>query len=1120
MSNVTARRMLLGAAMALVWVLPSARAEISPEAAAKVQAALPAEARAIPKYPRKLLVFTLCKGFVHSSIPLAAEAMKWMGAKTGAYEAVISDDPAVFAANNLAQYDAVLFDNTTGTLFAEPELRDSLMSFVKGGRGVIGVHAATDCFYDWPEYGEMMGGYFDGHPWGADTTVTLRIDDPLHPLNAAFHGQGFAIQDEIYQFRDPYSRNNLRVLLTLDPNGTDMARDGMKRADKDYAVSWLRAWGQGRVFYCSLGHNESVFWNPAVLAHYLDGIQYALGDLDADATPSALLSPAYFEKSSAKAAQFREKALIDAVKSYTAGQDAAALNSIAERVAAAQTQPAERAIMESMLIGLLNEAVTLDAKQFACKQLYVLGADASVPVLGEMLKKPETADMARYALERSSSPLVDEVLLKALSGAQGLGKIGIINSLGQRHTVAAIPALTECLKDSCPDVVPVALAALGHIPDEAACNALIQCRQMDAALQAAVDEAVLTQAAQQASASDEKLALSLYRDVFWNGMPQSRGAALRGLVLCGSESSVALIDEAMRSYAPEMRVAAAMAVRDRGESRLAADLVPKLSNWDSAAQVLLLQSLRDTKERVASPLIRGALRSTDESVLLAALAGLPPSADPSLVAVAVPFLTGSSEGVAKAAREALAAMPGRGITEVLAAEMGKAHGSIKAELARALSARRSPQAAEALLAAAADPDKTVRIEIYRALAAIGTRVQAQPMLTLLLAEQDAEARGPAEGALAAALVQGGVELVLQAFDAQAANPELRASLIRALGLRGDDRAVGPIAAALMGSVPAERQAALEAFGQWPTAAPAPAMIEAAAKLEDPAQRSTAWQAAIQLLAKGGEVLTPADQLAAYTKALELAQNPDQKGLVLAGVAAVHHPEVITFIKTCAGVPELERDVTEALERATVLKYTDTGQFPILKSKDLACDGDLGEWRRFTTQLKDESKGLNAAFRVEWTDEGLWIAAEVFDRSVVVGGTPETLWERDSIQLAVDPLGEKGDSKGPNTIELGIEQTESGAQVYAWYLAKDTDPALIQQVVAVVKRQDPLTIYEVKIPWAVLAPFVPQPDKGFGFDIAVNDLDEKRPWAAIEWTPGILQEKKPSAYKTVVLVGDL
>jgi hypothetical protein len=133
-----------------------------------------------------------------------------------------------------------------------------------------------------------MGGYFDGHPWNG--TVTVKIDAPGQSINAAFAGKPFEIADEIYQFKEPYSRAKLRVLLSLDTAQTDMTRPGIKRTDGDFAVSWVRNYGLGRVFYCSLGHRDEIFWNPAVLRHYLAGVQFALGDLWSDATPSAQLA--------------------------------------------------------------------------------------------------------------------------------------------------------------------------------------------------------------------------------------------------------------------------------------------------------------------------------------------------------------------------------------------------------------------------------------------------------------------------------------------------------------------------------------------------------------------------------------------------------------------------------------------------------------------------------------------------------------------------------------------------------------------------------------------------------------------------------------------------------------
>jgi len=280
------RRWFAFAALAAL-LAPAVGAPPTEEQIARIRAAAPDHAAVRPQQPRRLLVFTACKGFRHSAIECGAAALEIMGQKTGAYAAVVSDDVAMFRAENLRQFDAVCFNNTTGELFEDPTLRQDLLEFVKNGGGVVGIHAATDCCYQWPEFGALIGGYFDGHPW--NETVTVKLDEPQHPLNAAFGGRPFEVADEIYQFREPYSRQKLRVLLSLDTTKTDMRKPGIKRRDGDFALSWVRRYGKGRVFYCALGHREEIFWNPAILRHYLDGIQFALGDLEADAAPSATL---------------------------------------------------------------------------------------------------------------------------------------------------------------------------------------------------------------------------------------------------------------------------------------------------------------------------------------------------------------------------------------------------------------------------------------------------------------------------------------------------------------------------------------------------------------------------------------------------------------------------------------------------------------------------------------------------------------------------------------------------------------------------------------------------------------------------------------------------------------
>ena len=253
----------------------------------KILEALPKKATAKPAKSRKVLIFWRCEGFFHKGgIITGNKAVQLMGEKTGAYESVISEDMAMFDPGKLDQFDAVIFNNTTQLKFNDPKHRETLMKFIKGGKGIVGIHAATDNFPTWPEAAEMMGGLFAGHPWGGGGTWAMKLDEPDHVLNKGFGGKGFWVKDEIYRMREPYTRENLRILVSLDMT-KEVNKKG--RPDNDNAVSWLREYGKGRLFYCSLGHNNSVFWTPGILQHYLDGIQYALGDLKADATPSAKL---------------------------------------------------------------------------------------------------------------------------------------------------------------------------------------------------------------------------------------------------------------------------------------------------------------------------------------------------------------------------------------------------------------------------------------------------------------------------------------------------------------------------------------------------------------------------------------------------------------------------------------------------------------------------------------------------------------------------------------------------------------------------------------------------------------------------------------------------------------
>ena len=258
------------------------------EASAKINEAIAEMECVTPKKPRKVLVYSRTKGFRHKSIPVGILALTELGEKTGAFCVEATEDPAVFTTENLARFDGVIMLNTTGDAIPHGKAREALETYLQGDKGLIGIHAATDCHADWENYREAMGGLFDGHPWGAGSVVTLYNEDPEHPICRHIK-TGDQIKDEIYQYKDDkhFTRDKLRMLLSLDLSGENMQKGGMKRKDHDYAVSWVRKYGGSRVFYSNLGHNDFTYYNVKALQHYLNGIQFALGDLEADSRPSA-----------------------------------------------------------------------------------------------------------------------------------------------------------------------------------------------------------------------------------------------------------------------------------------------------------------------------------------------------------------------------------------------------------------------------------------------------------------------------------------------------------------------------------------------------------------------------------------------------------------------------------------------------------------------------------------------------------------------------------------------------------------------------------------------------------------------------------------------------------------
>jgi type 1 glutamine amidotransferase len=264
------------------------------ETRTRIDAAIPNKPYATPRKPRKLLVIESLEGMSHNTIPLANVMLKRTGEKTGAWTTVFSNDLSNLRYPKVKEYDAIFLNSIVGEFLPDPLLRADLVRYVNEGGGVGGIHGTPWASRNWDEFAEMIGS--QSAPHRIENGI-LKVYDKDNPIVRSFNYEELPFREEYYRFEDEGNGrlrwDKVRVLLIVDldekvPPSADKPWTGYKRPDKVYPVAWIREYGKGRVFYNSMGHMPDTFMKPEIVGHFLAGVQYMLGDLDADATPNPL----------------------------------------------------------------------------------------------------------------------------------------------------------------------------------------------------------------------------------------------------------------------------------------------------------------------------------------------------------------------------------------------------------------------------------------------------------------------------------------------------------------------------------------------------------------------------------------------------------------------------------------------------------------------------------------------------------------------------------------------------------------------------------------------------------------------------------------------------------------
>ncbi len=816
--------------LALTVALPSAAQDLKPvppEDIAALKEIVPKKLPASPGH-RRILVFWRCEGFVHGkAIEYGYEAFRQLGARHTAYKIDFSKEYADLTAANLRKYDALVLMNTTRLDTRKNfTLEQDLLAFVKSGKGLTSIHAGSDNFYEAEAAAEMTGGRFWGHPWNAKGTWAFTLDEPDHPLNKSFPEPKFKWSDEIYQQESPfYNRAKLRVLVSLDMSDEATAKaGGQKRSDGDYAVSWIRPYGKGRVFYTSFAHDQRAFLNKPILTHIIAGLQYTLGDIKVDDAPGGLSeSDLQSVRTADETSLFSAFALLQDVLRNTHHEKVHVAN------------------IAKVYAVLSDAAATPCGKQAVLRALTGSGIQCDPASVAPALKVRETRNLAVTLLAGSASREARKILIDELVAAKGADQINLINAMVIRKESDAIIPLMQSGDDA---VAVAAISGVGRIADKDSLKALLEFRteKLKDTHYTALAACIGTMAAHGDAAAVAQAARSL---VDSEATPDAVKAACAKALLI---SDPAFFAEGVLSASEGVRETVVRHA-DAVDNKM---LTASLEKIGDAAKVAVITKLAAKNAGECAAEIAAMLASEKPEVVCAALKALGRVGSAEHVPAMFAKLDAEDARVKRAARYSLEDMHFAQTSKALVRAAGDNIDKQKSAL-KIIGARMKKNDLPLVGAFLKTDDSGVRQEAWKALGGICDESSIGELLALLPQVQDSDVASAASAVKAAIGNVSADERVVMLNNAwKNDSAPARIALIDVMLRYSDDRYLPLISGAINHSNRKVAESAIRTMGSWPSLAPYDALVAALKTLKDPELKKAAYRGALKLaMDKGG-----------------------------------------------------------------------------------------------------------------------------------------------------------------------------------------------------------------------------------------------------------------------------
>lgn len=634
--------------------------------------------------------------------------------------------------------------------------------------------------------------------------------------------------------------------------------------------------------------------------------------------PVLLLLPTSFAMSAAEPTPDLG-AQIAALATYRFGQDRAPLQAVEDAIRATQTAAGRRAI-ERHVARLLPGDATWEAKQWACRQLWFLGTDASVPALANLLSDERLVEMSCYALGRIPTPAAGKALRDALDQARGAGGITLINTIADRRDAAATAALERLAAEPDASTAQAAIRGLGQIGDDGAIVALSKLRSAASPERSAwISDAQLRCAGALAEAGRKPAAARIYQELLAaNQHANIRRAALVGLAAADPNQALPEAVKWLANSDPVLQTAARAAIRRASPGPAAVALTPLLKGQPTAVTLDAIDLLAGMRDPSAAPAVTPLVLDEQAPVRLAAIVALGNLGNS---ASAATLLRAAMQSPTPAERQAafasLTTLPGPTVDDLLLQQLPSAPAEARPGLIAVIADRGQPAALPALTQEALAGELATRRAAIRALARIGGPPQTGDLIQALIALKAEPLRDDLEQAIItlARKVEAPSRQPEPLIAALRTKPDqpARCSLLRILGSLGGAPALAVLTEALQDPDPAVQDVAFREVANWPSPAALDLLRTLFLEATQPTRRVLALRGYARLLAQDTE-RPSARKVEDYRALLEATRTPDERKLILAGLAEVPEPGALDLAVRCLADEAVGTEATLAVTR--------------------------------------------------------------------------------------------------------------------------------------------------------------------------------------------------------------